>query len=246
MKPVRSVQITGFGFFAPSQSGAVDAFRARDYIADRKSLKLMTTSVRLGVAAIRMALDDDGDLTDIPPHRRGLFVGTSPQPGDPTDLGPALAASLDDEGRFDLQRFARAGYPLIHPLWLVRGLSNNIIGFASAIHDLQGVNMNYCHGIDGGWTALHEGAFAVAEGRADLVVAGGADACLAATTLVGEPCGDGAAFFVIRPGEPDCLPSLRHEGLEKFRAPCFIGAATWPIALAQQFQAARLDQKTSL
>ncbi len=240
----RPVRISGVGLLCPGgigpegaqaiRTGAVPGFRARDYIDDRKTLKLMTTSVRLGVAAVRMALEDDGDIDSVPPERRGLFVGTSPQPGDPEELGPALSASRDPEGRFDIHRFSREGYPMIHPLWLVRGLSNNIIGFASAIHDLQGVNMNYCHGVDGGWNALMEGAYAVAEDRADLVVVGGADACEAAQALIGRPSSDGAAFLVLRVGEPDVGPLLNQECLAgQAEALGFIGAATWPVALAR-------------
>ena len=215
----RPVSVSGVGLLSPAgigseglgsgeDGGAVPGFRARNYVADRKSLKLMTTAVQLGVSAVQMALDDDGDWSDVPPDRRGIYVGASPQTGDPDALRPALEASVGPAG-FDMNRFASEGFPLIHPLWLVRGLSNNIIGFAAAIHDLQGVNANYCDGIDGGVNALREGALAVAEGRADLVVAGGADAWSGASALLdGAPCGDGAAFVVLRVGGQDVLPQI--------------------------------------
>ncbi len=245
MADLRSVRVAGIGLLCPAGIGAqgmgggvpgpVPGFRARDHVADRKSLKLMTTAVRLGVAAIQLALGEDPGWTEVPPDRRGLFVGASPQPGDPEDLRPALEAALGEEGRFDMGRFAREGYPLIHPLWLVRGLSNNIIGFASAIHDLQGVNMNYCDGVDGGRSALREGALAIAEDRADLVLAGGADAWAGAESLLGgRPCGDGAAFILLRPGTPCIREELEalidREPPEKLG---FLGSATWPVALAR-------------
>jgi hypothetical protein len=241
----RSVRVSGIGLLCgagigvagtePAVPGPVPGFRARDYVADRKSLKLMTTAVRLGVSAIQLALDADPDWASVPPDRRGLFVGASPQPGDPEDLGPALEAALGDSGEFEMSRFAEHGYPLIHPLWLVRGLSNNIIGFASAIHDLQGVNMNYCDGVSGGRTALREGALAIAEGRADLVLAGGADVWTGAEALLGGgACGDGAAFVLLRSGGPCVLQQV--EGLMDRDPPSdlgFLGSATWPVALAR-------------
>lgn len=247
MAELRSVRVSGIGLLCgagigaagagPGVPGAVPGFRARDYVADRKSLKLMTTAVRLGVAAIQMALDADPDWTSVPPGRRGLFVGASPQPGDPDDLGPALQASLDSTGAFDMPRFAEDGYPLIHPLWLVRGLSNNIIGFASAIHDLQGVNMNYCDGVSGGRTALREGVLAIAEGRADLVLAGGADVWTGAENLLeGAPCGDGAAFVLLRAGGPCVRGDV--EALMSQDPPSdlgFLGSATWPVAQARDW-----------
>jgi 3-oxoacyl-(acyl-carrier-protein) synthase len=210
-------------------------------VADRKSLKLMTTAVQLGVSAIRMALDDDGDWATVPPQRRGIFVGASPQTGDPEDLRPALTASMGENG-FDMSKFAEEGYPLIHPLWLVRGLSNNIIGFSAAIHDLQGVNSNYCDGVSGGWTALREGALAVAEGRADLVVAGGADAWAGAEQLLkGFPCGDGAGFVVFRPGDPDVIPGLEDRfGEEAYDELGFLGSASGPVNFCRQLLASRL------
>ncbi len=250
---LREVRLAGIGLLCPAGigrdgasgpgPGPVPGFRARDYVADRKSLKLMTTAVRLGLAAIELALKGDPGWAEVPPDRRGLFVGASPQPGDPADLTPALEAALGEEGTFDMGRFSRDGYPLIHPLWLVRGLSNNIIGFASAVHDLQGVNMNYCDGVLGGRTALMEGALAIAEGRADLVLAGGSDAWAGAEPLLGgRPCGDGAAFFLLRSGGP-CVRSE----IEAMDAPesaadlGFLGSATWPVALARTWLSAGRD-----
>ncbi len=246
MSELRPVTISGVGLLCPAgigeegigeaQGGPVPGFRARSYIADRKSLKLMTRAVQLGIAAVQMALDADGDWVDVPPERRGIFVGASPQSGDPDDLRYALEASMGPDG-FDMGQYAERGYPLIHPLWLVRGLSNNIIGFAAAIHDLQGVNSNYCDGPSGGWTALREGALAVAEGRADLVVAGGSDAWSEASELLpGVSCGDGAAFVVLRPGDPDVrerFPRLPPEAGPGEVG--FLGSATGPVDFCRQW-----------
>ena len=250
MSERRSVTVTGVGLLSPAGIGSdslgtalggqVPGFRPRDYIADRKSLKLMTRAVQLGISAVQMALTDDGDWDSIPAHRRGIFVGASPQSGDPNDLRPALEASMGPDG-FDMQRYASDGYPLIHPLWLVRGLSNNIIGFAAKIHDLQGVNANYCDGPLGGWNALREGALAVAEGRADMVVAGGADAWAGGEALLkGAPCGDGAGFVVFRPGTPDVMNRLPINGGADDRGSLgFLGSASGPVAFCREWLSGR-------
>jgi hypothetical protein len=253
---LRAVRVTGVGLLCSAgiglqgasggQPGDVPAFRARDWISDRKSLKLMTRSVQLGLAAVSMALADDGSWMNVPPERRGMFVGASPQPGDPGDLRPALEAGMDEDDRFSLTRFARDGIPRIHPLWLLRGLSNNVLGFASLFHDLQGVNRSYCDGSDGGWCALTEGARAVAEGRADLVVAGGADALVAASPVLRRSCGNGAAFLVLRAGRSGTGRGMGLR-LAENPSPCpadldldadedhlgYLGAATWPVSLAR-------------
>jgi hypothetical protein len=212
--------------------GKVPGFKARSWVKDRKSLKLMGRSVQLGVAAVKAALDGVPGWEQIPAERRGIFVGASPQLGDPDDLSYALNAASPD-GVFDLRAFAERGIDLIHPLWLVRGLSNNVIGFASAFHNLQGVNANYCDGRRGGWNALTEGFEAVAEGRADVVVAGGADAFVGAERLLGVPCGEGAAFLVLRPAEPD-EPAIELgdpailQGIDDELG--YLGAAAAPVA----------------
>lgn len=246
---LRPVHIAGIGLLCPAGMGAdgavggepgeVPGFRAAALIADRKQIKLMSRAVQLGVAAARLAVaagGGDAVLSAVPPHRRGIFVGASPQVGEAEDLRAALVAGTGDDGGFDLRRFAVEGSRLIHPLWLVKGLSNNVLGFASAIHDLQGVNASWCDGEAGGWTALREGALAVAEGRADLVLAGASDCLLGAELLLGgRPAGEGAAFFLLLPGEggipfhPEPAPRLDPEEARLGA----LGAATWPVVLAR-------------
>ncbi len=227
----------GLEGLAEGRAGSVPGFRAMAYIADRKSTKLMTRAVQLGVSAVRLALSDTAGWESVIPERRGMFVGASPQPGEPDELRPAFEASGGPDGVFDLARFAVAGVPLIHPLWLVRGLSNNVLGFASAAHDLQGVNSNYCDGLEGGWTALRQGVLAVAEGRAELVVAGGADCLIGAEPiLAGRRCGEGAAFLALRPvgaGEAVVLDLTAAEREMEAEGLGFLGAAAWPIAVAR-------------
>jgi len=247
----REVVVSGVGLLCPAgiglegavggRPGEVPGFRAQAYVADRKSLKLMSRAVQLGVSAARLAVRAVGGpelLETISPMRRGMYVGATPQAGEADDLRAALAASTDDAGDFDLQLFATHGTRLIHPLWLVKGLSNNVLGFVSAIHDLQGTNSSYCDGEEGGWTALCEGARAVAEGRADLVLAGGADHLLQAEELLGgRRCGEGAAFVVFQPAEVATglpwSPALRESLSADEYELGYLGAATWPVALAR-------------
>jgi len=214
--------------------GKVPGFKPRKHVPDRKSLKLMTRSVALGVSAVRMALERCPSWDRYPPERRGLFVGASPQPGDPEDLRLAMERSMEG-GTFSVRRFAEAGYPVIHPLWLLRGLSNNVLGFASAAYDFQGVNANYCDGEHGGWRALLEGAHAVAEGRCDLALAGGAESLIGAEALLQRPCGEGDAFVVFERGASDAAPLvLDPKALDVAEAQLgYLGAARWPVAFTR-------------
>ena len=198
----------------------------------RKHLKTMTRAVQLGFAAVSAALRAYPAWTEVPPPRRGLYVGASPQSGDPEDLAAALGAmSAPTVGAF-----ARDAVPLIPPLWLVKGLSNNVLGYASAHHDLQGDNGNWCDGPLGGAVALCAAVHAVAEGRVDLAVAGGADSLIDAERVLGRPGGEGAAFLVLVPGTAGVpvragvpLVEPHDEGLGD------LGAAFVPVSLGRRW-----------
>lgn len=214
----------------------VPGFRARAYVENRKNLKLMSRSVKLGVSAIRLALADPEAWDRVAPGRRAMFVGSTPLGGEMQDLIPALEVATDELGNLDLRAFAEDGYDRIHPLWLVKGLSNNVLGFASATHNVQGVNANYCDGDASGLNAVTEGYQAVHEGRADVSVAGASDAWIGLDPLLGgRRCGEGAGFFSFstEPGpwriEPGPGPELPDEEAELG----YLGAAAFPVALAR-------------
>ncbi len=200
----------------------VSGFKARDWVSNRKNLKLMSPAVRYGLAALKRAwaaAGFDGPATH--PERVGMFVGAGTAIGNSDDLVDALGRGFDGE-RFDLARFATEGVPRINPLWLLKGLSNNVLGFGTADLDARGVNQNYCNSAAGGLQAMGEAAWAIAEGLADVVVAGGADSAIDPAHFTGfsrlglltsgEPGsavrpfdaahdgfapGEGAAFFVL-------------------------------------------------
>jgi 3-oxoacyl-[acyl-carrier-protein] synthase II len=171
----------------PCQIGApVTGFRAADWVTNRKNLKLMSPAVQFGIAAVKRAWRAAGlDSTPLDPERVGLFVGAGTALGNATDLVDALSRGFAGGERFDLVAFARDGVPRINPLWLLKGLSNNVLGFASADLDARGVNQNYCNSAAGGLQAIGEAAWSIAEGLADVVVAGGADSGLDAAHLAG-------------------------------------------------------------
>jgi 3-oxoacyl-[acyl-carrier-protein] synthase II len=158
-------------------AGEVKKFRARDYIENVKNLKVMTPAVQFGMAAVKLAFDEAKlGGAGIDPERFGIAVGAGQATGESHDLVPAIEASTSGDGSFDIVKFGREGLAAINPLWLLRGLSNNVLGFASARLDAQGWNTNICTSGAAGLMAIGDAAVAVATGRADVVVAGGYDA----------------------------------------------------------------------
>lgn len=205
--------------FPARHACAVRGFQGKDWVENRKNLKLMTPAVQYGIAAIRLAAQSAGLVPGVvAPERLGMFVGAGTAFGEMGDLVPALEKAMVD-GHHDARRFATEGMPVVNPLWLLKGLSNNVLGYASALLDAQGINQNYCNSGVGALQAVGEAAWAVAEGRADVIIAGASDAAFNVEHLTGfgrlgvlsagdrgQPfdvqhdgfvVGDGAAFFVL-------------------------------------------------
>ena len=178
---------------SPESGRPVDGFDPITGGVPRKHLKTMTRAVQLGVAAVTAVVRAYPGFSAVDPSRRGLYVGASPQSGDAEDLAPAIAATGPT---LDITAFALRGVPLVPPLWLVKGLSNNVLGYASAQHDLRADNGNWCDGRLGGAIAVASAVHAVAEGRVDLAIAGGADALLGAEAILDVPTGEAAAFLL--------------------------------------------------
>ena len=225
-----SVQIHSVGVFLP-ENGRVERFKARSFIPDRKSIKLMTRTVQLGVAAAGVALKNDTHWESVLPERRGIFVSAAPCLDDHFDLQSALRAGQEN-GVFSLERFAAKGISLIHPLWLVRGLSNNILGFSSAMWDFQGENMSYCQGAIGGQYAFVQAARAIEDGRLDCALVGGADVLLGAESMYEKPCAEGSIFFLLGPSEVHIKIDLSDIEARVEALPA-LGAASWLVALHQ-------------
>ena len=163
----------------PTRMGhPIQGFNGRDWVENRKNLKLMTPAVQFGMAAAKLAVQSAGlTLGATTPERFGMFVGAGTAFGDLGDLVPALGKATDADG-FDMVRFARDGMPVVNPLWLLKGLSNNVLGYASAVLDAQGINQNYCNSGVGALQAVGEAAWALAEDRADIIIAGASDSAV--------------------------------------------------------------------
>ena len=213
-----------------SEDPQFDTFRPRKIIPDRKSIKLMTRSVQLGVGAAAVALSKVDVWKSVPPHRRGVFVSASPAINGHNDLHDALVASRDATGSFSHALFAQKGRTYIHPLWLVRGLSNNILGFVSSLWDFQGENMNYCQGELGGRHALIQAAAAITEGRLDMALVGGADSLVGAEHILGRSCAEAGVFIVLMSAQQSLSLSDRDISAQCEQQP-YTGAAGWLLAL---------------
>lgn len=169
--------------------GAVRDFQPRQFIADAKALKLMTRPVRLGVAAVELAVRDAGLVQPqagspplgVDPGRIGCYVGSPGHAGDRDELLPALDLSYPANGhggKLDLRTFGSEGIPTINPLWLLKSLANLVLYFVSLKLGAQGPNANICMSGAGGSMAIGEAFRAIRTNKADLALAGGYESLL--------------------------------------------------------------------
>ena len=161
----------------PLLGAPVTGFTARDYV-DAKSLRLMAPAVAFGVGAAQLATTDAGLQIDAQdPERFGVFVGSRGHSSDRQDLMPAVKLAASD-GTFRLNRFGAEGLPLVHPMWLLKGLANNVLYFVSLKYNAQGMNNNISMGGVAGTMAIGEAFEALRRGCVDVALAGAYDSAL--------------------------------------------------------------------
>jgi hypothetical protein len=178
----------------------------RRHLPDRKALKLMTRPVQLGLAAALQAWPESE--TDPPEASRGMWVGADVAVDEDWTFREPFRAAVQD-GQFSMRAFAEQGQEILNPLWLVKGLSNNVLAFASKERKIRGANDNFEAGEAGPLQALASAWNCVAAGRVERALAGGAGSRLTVEAQIalgrhGVPdwtIGEAAAFVQLGPGE---------------------------------------------
>ncbi len=173
---VRKVESFDPGGFPVQVAAEIRDFNPRDFVPNRKSLKIMGSNIRFGVAASQMAMQHAG-LKETPPdpERFGVVMGSGIVPTDVEEIGEAVMRSLDDAGEFDLHKFGEVGKNYLFPLWLLKHLPNMVAAHISIIHNAQGPNNTIVTACSAATQAMGEAARIVERGDADVIVTGGAD-----------------------------------------------------------------------
>lgn len=145
-------------------------------LPDRKTAKILNRRDQTSVLAAVAAFKEAGLVeAAYEPHRLGLFVGAScANIGELTPYLPLVAKHADlERGSFDSSSFGREFMDAFNPVVVLQLLMNNAACYGSIALQIKGVNSNYMQYETSGLRALGEGYLAIAEGRADAVLAGG-------------------------------------------------------------------------
>lgn len=173
---IRAVEAFDPGGFPVKVAGEVRDFKAKNYVPNRKALKIMGQNIRLGVAASQLAMQHAG-LKETPPdpERFGVVMGAGIVPTNVEEIGDAIVHSLDDSGAFSVAEFGSRGKDRLFPLWLLKHLPNMVAAHISIIHDAQGPNDTIVTACSASTQAIGEAARIIERGDADVVITGGAD-----------------------------------------------------------------------
>ncbi|HEX5720379.1 MAG TPA: beta-ketoacyl synthase N-terminal-like domain-containing protein, partial [Thermoanaerobaculia bacterium] len=158
LKPIELFSPNGLG---PQRAGEVRPFEPRTWLGDR-NLRPVDRTARLLLAAAQQALDASGWT----PERRqesevGLVLGT-------------MYCSIHTISEFD-RRNVQLGPSYASPFDFANSVINAAAGQAAIWHRLRGVNSTLSGGEASGLMAIAHAADLIAGGRADALLAGGAE-----------------------------------------------------------------------
>ncbi len=164
-------------------AGEVPDWNPKKRLPERKSIKLMNPAVQLGTFAAMEAWGVDPPDATLPPERRGIWVGCGTSVDEDNTFNDAILDALSDDG-FDMKKWGGPSQDLLNPLWLVKGLTNNVLAFTARYLRAMGPNDNFEAGAAGPLQALGAACEAIGSGRLDRALAGGADSLIRLEDLV--------------------------------------------------------------
>ena len=169
-------------------AGEIVGFDAKHYLdkKERKSLKVMSRSIQLAVAAAQLAIDDSGlDKSQLDPTRFGIEFGAGLIASELEELGSASQLSATGRiGAVDLHKWGRQGLPCMPPLWMLKYLPNMLACHVSILHNAQGPNNTITENDVASLLALGEAWRSLRRDQADFFLVGGADSKINPLSMV--------------------------------------------------------------
>ena len=158
----------------PSPLGAdVGDFEAKKYVRPRKSLKMMSRDIQLGVAAAELACRQ-AKLAESPmdPDRLGIVFGADMIACQIDELHEAFAACTSG-GHFDFNLWGKEAFSRMFPLWMLKYLPNMPACHIGIAQDCRGPNNTLTLGEISSLAAVGEAVRVIQRGQADAMIAGG-------------------------------------------------------------------------
>lgn len=147
---------------------------AKNYIKQKKSIKVMCREIQMGVASATLALDSakiaDGQIA---PDRLGVDFGANLMLSPPDKLAKACYACEDTEThRFQHEKWGVEGMGDMEPLWLLQYLPNMPACHIGISADARGPNNSITMAEASGNLAVGEAFRIIGRDHADVMIAG--------------------------------------------------------------------------
>ncbi|MGL5098074.1 MAG: beta-ketoacyl-[acyl-carrier-protein] synthase family protein, partial [Planctomycetia bacterium] len=165
--------------------GEIKEFDVRRFITDRKNLKLMGRNIQFAIGAAHQAMAASApNAAALDPGRFGVCMGSGVVPMQLDELAAPIAASLDDQGVFQSDKFGELAPKALFPLWLLKLLPNMLASHLSILHNAQGPSNTLTTACAAGTQAIGEAFRLIGRDDADVMLAGGSDSRLEPLMLV--------------------------------------------------------------
>lgn len=148
-------------------------FDAKDFVKPRKSLKVMSRDIQLGVVAASLATESAGITPgSVAPERMGVVFGADMIHCEPVDISNAYRRCMVD-GRFDFRLWGKSSMEEVYPLWMLKYLPNMPACHIAIAHDARGPNNSHSLGECSSLMAIAEAVRVIERGDADVMIGGG-------------------------------------------------------------------------
>ena len=148
-------------------------FQPKLYVKPRKSLKVMSREIQMGVASATLAMEEAGLVGDeLDADRLGVVYGNPMLYADLEELTD-LYRGCSNEGVFDFHRFGSQFPKQMIPLWMLKYLPNMTASHIGIAHQARGPNNSIIQGDCSSLLAMIEAASAIERGIADVMLTGG-------------------------------------------------------------------------
>ena len=143
------------------------------YVNEKKSLKVMSRDIQLGVSAASLAMADAGlQRGSVAPERLGVEFGAGRISTTPQEVAEAVNCCSKAGESFQYTRWGEDSMGKITPLWLLRQLPNMPACHVSIEHDARGPNNTITSRESSALLALAEAVRIIERGAADCMIVG--------------------------------------------------------------------------
>lgn len=139
----------------------------------RKGSKVMCREIEMGVAVAQLAIAD-ADLGDESRDRdrTGVVYGCDYIMSMPEEFEDGIRKCLDDDGKFNFEKWGEQGKPEVNPLWLLKYLPNMPASHIAIYNDLRGPNNSITVREASAGAAISEAYSTINRGHADVLIVG--------------------------------------------------------------------------